>query len=271
GSLLSAAATPPNTPNSPSPLLSGMKLDLHILTAPDIQISSTYANRISVLANLTVRGTAELPGMLGRVTVMDGQLVFFGNTYTVTTGTVNFYDPTSITPVLNVSLETIAQGVNVTIGVTGPMDNLKLNYRSDPPLTFEQIVQLLATNTTPTNPMIAAHQPVPPQQSVSQMGESAILGQAVANPLASRVQRVFGLTQLKIDPSLSQTNGPSARLTLQQKVTSNVTFTYIDDVSQPNAQIVRVQWDLSNNLSAVALRDYNANVSLEFFYKFTRR
>ncbi len=271
GSLLSAAATPPSTPSAPSPTLSGMRLDLHILTAPDIQVSSTYANRFSVLANLTVRGTAELPGMLGRVTVTDGQLVFFGNTYTVTTGAINFYDPNSISPVLNVSLETIAQGVNVTIGVTGPMDNLKLNYHSDPPLTFEQIVQLLATNTTPTNPMIAAHQPIPPQQSMSQMGESAVLGQAVANPLASRVQRVFGLTQLKIDPSLSQNNGPSARLTLQQKITSNITFTYIDDVSQPNAQIVKVQWDLTNNLSAVALRDYNSNVSVEMFYKFTRR
>jgi hypothetical protein len=32
-----------------------------------------------------------------------------------------------------------------------------------------------------------------------------------------------------------------------------------------------VQWDLTNNLSAVALRDYNSNVSLEFFYKFTRK
>jgi translocation and assembly module TamB len=152
------------------------------------------------------------------------------------------------------------------------MNDLKLTYRSDPPLTFEQIVQLLATNTTPANPVIAAHQPAPPQQSLSQMGESAVLGQAVANPLANRVQRVFGLTQLKIDPSFSGSNGqPSARVTLQQKVASNITFTYITDVSQTNAQIVRVQWDLTNNLSAVVLRDYNGNVSLEMFYKFTRR
>ena len=199
-------------------------------------------------------------------------LSFSGNTYTVTTGTINFYDPNSISPNLNVSLQTVAQGVDVTIGVSGLMDDLKLTYRSDPPLSFEQIVQLLATNTTPANPVIAAHQPSPPQQSVSQMGESAVLGQAVANPLASRVQRVFGLTQFKIDPSFSGNGGqPSARVTLQQKVASNITFTYITDVSQTNGQIVRVQWDLSNNLSAVGLRDYNGNVSIEFFYKFTRR
>lgn len=272
GSLLSSASTPPTTPASPSPFLTGMRLDIRILTAPDIQVVSTYANRFSILANLTVRGTAETPGMLGRVTVTDGQLVFFGNTYTVTTGTVNFYDPNNINPVLNFSLQTVAQGVNVTLGVTGPMEDLQLNYRSDPPLTFEQIVQLLATNTTPSNPVIAAHQPTPPQQSLSQMGESALLGQAVANPLASRVQRVFGLTQLKIDPSFTGSNGqPSARVTLQEKVASNITFTYITDVSQTNSQIVRVQWDLTNNLSAVGLRDYNGAVSIEFFYKFTRR
>ncbi|MDQ2844705.1 MAG: translocation/assembly module TamB domain-containing protein [Acidobacteriota bacterium] len=271
GSLLSTASTPPSIPSSPSPLLSGMRLDIRVLTAPDIEVVSTYANRLSVLANLAVRGTAESPGMLGRVNVTDGQLVFFGNTYTVTAGTINFYDPTTITPVLNISLDTIAQGVDVTIGVTGPMNDLKLNYRSDPPLTFEQIVQLLATNTTPANPVIAAHQPSPPQQSLSQMGESAVLGQAVANPLASRVQRVFGLSQFKIDPSVGGSNGPSARITLQEKIASNITFTYINDVTQPNAQIVRVQWDLTSNLSAVGLRDYNGNVSVQLLYKFTRR
>ena len=271
GSLLSASSIPAGTPSAPSPLLSGMRLDVHVLTAPDIQVISAYANRFSVIANLTLRGTAEHPGVLGHITVTDGQLVFFGNTYTVTTGTVNFYDPSAISPVLNVSLNTVAQGVNVTIGVTGAMDDLKLSYRSDPPLTFEQIVQLLATNTTPADPVIAAHQPTTPQQSFGQMGESALLGQAVANPIASRVQRVFGLSQLKIDPSISGYNGQTARVTLQQKITSNITFTYITDVTQTNAQIIRIQWDLTNSLSAVGLRDYNGNVSIEFFYKFTRR
>ena len=194
--------------------------------------------------------------MVGRLNVTNGELVFFGNTYTVNTGTINFYNPNAIQPVLNLSLETIAQGVDVTLGVSGPMNDLKLSYRSDPPLSFEQIVQLLATNTTPSDPTIAAHQPTPPQQSLSQMGESAVLGQAVANPLASRVQRVFGLTQFKIDPSFSGSNGqPSARVTLQQKIASNLTFTYITDVTQTNSEIVRVQLDLTPKVSAVALRD----------------
>jgi translocation and assembly module TamB len=90
--------------------------------------------------------------------------------------------------------------------------------------------------------------------------------------LASRVQRVFGLTQFKIDPSVSGSNGqPTARVTLQQKIASNVTFTYITDVTQTNSEIVRVQWDFTPKFSAVALHDYNGNVSLQFFYKFKVR
>ncbi|MGA8025705.1 MAG: translocation/assembly module TamB domain-containing protein [Bryobacteraceae bacterium] len=273
GSILSSfTGTPPSTPEAPSGLVAGMRLNIQILTAPDLRVITTYANRLAVEANLSVRGTAANPGVTGRVTVTDGQLVFFGNTYTVNTGTINFYNPNAIEPVLNISLETIAQNVDVVIGVTGPMDNLQLSYRSDPPLTFEQIVQLLATNTTPSDPTIAAQQPTPPQQSVSQMGESALLGQAVANPLASRVQRVFGVSQFKIDPSFSGSNGqPSARVTLQQKIASNITFTYITDVTQTNDEIIRVEWAFTPKASAVALRDFNGNVSLEFFYKFKVR
>jgi translocation and assembly module TamB len=275
GSLLSSfASTPPSTTSSEaSPLMAGMRLDIHITTAPNLRVVSTYANRLDIMTNLDVRGTAANPGVTGRVVVTDGQLVFFGNTYTVNTGTINFYNPNSIQPVLNFSLETLAQGVDVTLGVTGRMDNLRLTYRSDPPLTFEQIVQLLATNTTPADPNIAAQQPAAPQQSFTQMGESAVLGQAVANPLASRVQRVFGLSQFKIDPTVagSGNGGPSARVTLQQKIANNIIFTYITDVTETNSEIVKVQWDLTPKFSAVGLRDFNGNVSIEFFYNFKVR
>ncbi|MGC2659979.1 MAG: translocation/assembly module TamB domain-containing protein, partial [Bryobacteraceae bacterium] len=202
-----------------------------------------------------------------------GELVFFGNEYTVNTGTVTFYDPTRINPVLNVSLETTVQGVDVTLNVQGPVDNLKLTYTSDPPITFQEIVELLATNTTPTSdPTIAANQPTPPQQSLSQMGESAVVGQAVATPLANRLQRVFGVSQLKIDPSFSGNSGiPTARVTLQQQVTSNITFTYITDVSATNNQIIRVEWALTPHLSAIGLRDEYGVIGVDFVYKNTLR
>ncbi len=272
GSLLSEASMPPSTSSETAPFLAAIRLDVVVTTSSDLRVSTSYVEKLQVNSHLNLLGTAAEPGVQGHINITDGQLVFFGNAYTVNTGNINFYDPTAIRPELNFALETVAQGVDVTLGVTGPVSDMKLTYRSDPPLTFQQIVQLLATNTTPSDPTIAAHQPTPPQQSLSQMGESQILGEAVANPLASRAQRIFGLSEFRIDPTISGSNGqPSAKITLQQKIANNITFTYINDVTQSNSEIVRVQWDLNSKTSAVALRDYNGNVSVQLFYRFQVR
>lgn len=183
-------------------------------------------------------------------------------------GVISFYDASTIQPVIDIDLETIAQGVDVNLTVSGPMDDLKLTYRSDPPLRFEDIIALLAAGKTPPDPTIAVNQPVAPDQSAMQMGESALLGAAVANPVTTRLQRVFGVSQLTVAPTfVSGAALPQARVTLQQQVTQNVTFTYSQDLSQTNAELVRIEWELAPRFSAVATRDENGIFSVDFFWK----
>jgi len=110
-----------------------MRFDVRIRTSPDIQFRTSLTQNLDANADLKLRGTPDHPGMLGRVVVNSGKVVFFGATYSVDQGTVSFYDPNKITPVLNVALETTVQGVDVTLNVSGPMEKLKLTYHSDPP------------------------------------------------------------------------------------------------------------------------------------------
>jgi translocation and assembly module TamB len=100
------------------------------------------------------------------------------------------------------------------------------------------------------------------------MGASALLGQAISSPVAGRLQRFFGVSNLRIDPTLPglETN-PQARLTLEQQVTPDITFTYITNVTTSNPQVVRVEWSLSKQWSVVALREENGLFGLDFFYK----
>lgn len=269
GSLLSRSSPPVETPTAQTGLLADMKLDIRIRTAADMAIQTALAENLQATADLTVRGSAASPGMLGRVTVTSGKLVFFGTTYDVNAGTVSFYNPLSINPILDVDLETKAQGVDVILSVSGPVNDMKLTYRSDPPLQFQEIVALLAAGTTPTSdPTILANQPAPPPQTLQQMGESAIVSQAIAAPLANRLQRVFGVTQLKIDPTfVSGSQLPQARLTLQQQIAKNITFTYITDLAQTNSQIIRVEWSINPQWSAVATRDEFGRFGVDFFFK----
>ena len=268
GSILATAA-PPVQSTAPSPFLDNMKLDVRVQTTGSTEVQSSLAENLQADADLRIRGTASHPGMLGRVTFNEGQLVFFSSTYTVNSGTIGFFNPVRIEPVLDMNLETKAKGVDVTLRVNGPIDNLTLSYTSDPPLQFQEIVSLLAAGTTPTSdPTLLAHQPSPPAQSFQQMGESAILNKALADPVAGRLQRVFGVSQLKIDPTFtSGSELPQAQLTLQQRVASNIMFTYVTSLNNANAQTIRVEMTLNPQWSAAATRDQNGILSINLLYK----
>jgi translocation and assembly module TamB len=269
GSILSRAGPPVESTATPSPLLANMKLDVAIKSSTGVTVQASLAQGLQADVDLQLRGTGSQPGLLGRITMNNGQLVFFGSTYTLDNGTVTFFNPIRIEPTLDIALETQTQGVHVTLRVTGPVDDMKLSYTSDPPLQFQEIVSLLAAGTTPTSdPTLLANQPQTPQQSFQQMGESAIVGKALADPVSNRLQRVFGVSQLKIDPSFQGGSQlPTARLTLQQRISSNLTFTYTSALDDPNGQIIRIDWALSPQFSAIANRDQNGIFSISFFYK----
>ena len=267
GSILESTAPPTET--TASNPLDSVKLNLDVRTAAGASFQTSLAENLRAQTELTVRGTLANPGVLGRVTVTEGVLVFFGTKYTVNDATISFYNPTKIEPILDLSLVTKARGVEVTLNISGPIDKMNLSYQSDPPLPFSDIVGLLATGRTPTSdPVLVAQQPDTPPQNFQQMGESALLGQAVSNPIAGQLQRVFGVSQLKIDPTFtSGSELPQARLTLQQQITNGLTFTYITDLTRSDSQIARVEWALSPRWSLVATREENGLFGVDFFYK----
>jgi translocation and assembly module TamB len=268
GSLLAQSAEPVRTPSARTGFLGGLNFDVQISTSFDTQFETSLTENLQAEANLRLRGTASNPALIGRISITQGQMVFFGTKFTINQGSIAFYNPLRVEPVLDVDLETRARGIDVMLTVAGPLNKLTLTPRSDPPLQFNEIVALLATGRNPTSdPALLAAQSTTPQ-SWQQMGASALLGQAISSPVAGRLQRFFGVSNLRIDPTLPgvETN-PQARLTLEQQVTPDLTFTYITNVTTSNPQVVRVEWSFSKQWSAVALREENGLFGLDFFYK----
>jgi translocation and assembly module TamB len=269
GAILARSIPPVAAEPSPLQLLDNMKLDVQVRTAPGMAVQASVAESLQANANLHVQGTASRPGLLGRVDITEGQLYFFSTNYTVNTGIISFYNPVRIDPILNLSLETQTKGVDVVLHVTGPVDNMKLSYTSDPPLPFHEIIALLATGAVPTSdPNLLANQPSQPPQSFQQMGESALLSNTLTDPIANRLQRVFGITQLKIDPSFAGSSDlPQATIALQQKVTNAVTLTYMTAVDNPSSEVISGEWDFNRQWSATATRDEYGIVSIMLTYK----
>jgi len=266
-SALAGSTEPVETPSASTGLLGGMNFDIQIDTAPDIQVASSLTQDVGVEANLHLRGTVTNPALLGRINITQGQLLFFGTKYTISQGSISFYNPVRVEPILNIDLETKARGIDVTLNVSGPLNQLNLTPRSDPPMQFNEIVALLATGEAPTSntSQLTQYGPTQPWQ---QAGASALLGQAIASPVTGRLQRFFGVSRLRIDPTLPGVEyNPQARITLEQQVTPDITFTYITVVTSSNPQVVSVEWDFSRQWSAVAVREENGLLGLDFFVK----
>jgi translocation and assembly module TamB len=268
-SLLARSAEPVRTPSARTGPLGGLNFDIQIQTDPNIEVVSSLTQDMAVEANLRLRGTVSNPVVLGRVNITQGQVLFFGARYTISQGSISFFNQAKLEPIVNVDLETKAKGIDVTLTLSGPLGKLSFTPRSDPPLQYTEIVALLATGQAPTSdPTLLARQTGQPQ-SLQQTGASALLGQAInASPVVGRLQRFFGVSRLRIDPTLpGLESNPQARLTIEEQITPQLTFTYITVVSSSNPQVISIEWDVSKEWSAVAVREENGQFGLDFYYK----
>jgi translocation and assembly module TamB len=268
-SVITASAQPIQMPSAQTGFLAGLGLDIQISTAPDIQVQSTLTQDVQVDANLRLRGTVTNPALLGRINIIQGQLTFFGTKYQVSDGSISFFNPTKIAPVFDIDLTTKMQGIEITLTISGPIDHLTLTPSSDSSLNYNEIISLLVTGRPPTSdPALLSGQNALGPGSFQQLGATALLGQAISAPVTGRLQRFFGVSSLRIDPTIPGIDpNPQARVTLQQQVTPSVTFTYITSVTASNPQILQVEWALNSKWSVVALREENGMTGLDFFFK----
>jgi translocation and assembly module TamB len=264
GGLLAQSAKPLAAPTAPSEYLRGLNLDVRIESGPSLVFQTSLARDLQAEAELRLRGNAARPVLLGDISVSQGEIQFFGNKYLINRAEVHFLNPTKLEPVFDVDLETRARGITVNISFSGTLNKLNLAYRSDPPLQTNDIIALLAVGRDPT---MSAFANVQARGNLLQSGANT-LGQAVAAPVSSRLQRFFGVSRLKIDPQLTGVeNIPQARLTLEQQVSRDVTLTYITNLTRTEEQIVRIQWDINRQWSAIAVREANGVFGIDFQYR----
>jgi len=115
-SILAKSAEPVRTPSARKGPLAGLSFDVQIETAPDVQLESSLTENLQAEANLRLRGTASNPALLGRINITQGKLTFFGTKYTLSQGSIAFYNPVKIEPILNIDLETKARGIDIADG-----------------------------------------------------------------------------------------------------------------------------------------------------------
>jgi translocation and assembly module TamB len=238
-------------PDSP---LNGLRLDVHIVSTPELQLETSLA-KVTGSIDVHLRGTAARPVLLGRVNIFEGDIVFNSTTYHLERGEISFNNPAQIQPVLDIEASAHVRDYDITLGFHGPADRPSINYRSDPPLPTADIIALLALGRT-RQESATAQMYNPQQQVLNESDENALLGQALNATVSSRMQRLFGVSRIKIDPQVGGAeNNTNARLTIEQQVSNKITITYITNLSQSAQQIIQVEWNITRDLSLQGVRD----------------
>ena len=247
-------------------LQSHLKLDVHVMTTPELQMQTAIA-RLSGNADLRVRGTADRPAILGRVEVLEGEISFNGTKYQLERGDVTFANPAKTQPIIDMTATTRVRDYDITVRFRGDAsvpNGLKVTWQSEPQLPEGDVIALLALGRTREESAAASS-----GGSFGFGGEASnlLINQALNSTVNSRLQRLFGASRVKIDPQglASETNvvrGP--QVTVEQQVARNLTLTYSTNVPVSNQQIIQVEYNVTRNISIVALRDQNGVVSFDF-------
>ncbi len=237
--------------------MSNMHFDVHVTSSAQLQVQTSMA-KLTGDVDLRLRGTPAHPVVLGRVDIAEGDIFFNATKYHLERGDITFTNPVAIEPVLDLEATARVRDYDLTISLHGPLDRPSINYRSEPPLPTGDIIALLALGRTREERLATA------QPSFTDAASAAILGQAVNATVSNRVQKLFGVSRIKIDPQAGGLEGnPAARLTVEQQVNNNITLTYITNLAQSAQQVVQVEYNVNRNVSIIAIRDYNGVVGFD--------
>jgi translocation and assembly module TamB len=253
----------PPDPTSPA---NKIRLDVHITSAPQLDFQNSYA-KLAGTVDLTIRGTAAVPSVLGRIEINDGSATFAGTKYQLQRGDIYFSNPVRIDPTIDLDVTAQVENYDITVGLHGTATNLKPTYRSEPPLSEADVFALLALGRTQEEAQLF-------QERQSQQGAdpttSALLGGALNATVSNRVEKLFGVGSVKIDPAFVGTLGDSAaRITVQQQISRQITATFATNVNTSAQQLIQVQYDLNHDNAIVVTRDESGVFSI--VYKLRRR
>lgn len=204
-------------------------------------------------AALTVRGTAANPALVGRVNLSGGSMIFNGDRFVLTGGTIQFVNPNQIRPVLNVSLTTTIQQYNIDLRIIGPAEQMRTEFTSNPSLPQADIIHLLAFGTTTE------------AQATGNPLESGIAS-GVSSKVTSRISKIAGISQLSISPVLTSGTAagpPGAVITIRQQVTGNLFITFSTNVASTQDETIQGEYRLSPRVSVSATRDPNGGFAVD--------
>jgi hypothetical protein len=257
-----------------------LKLDVRIdAPARSLMINTPGQVEIFGRANIEVRGTIDNPSITGPVTLDTGYVTINANRWTLLPSTIDFFNPSQIQPVFDVTAQTRArapgQAYDVTLRITGEPSKLNLELNSVPPLPFYSLVNLIAgerydPNTLRDAELNELRSPQLAQQQAMATIATQVLAMPVSSAIGNVVQRAIPCDAFSIIPLLgNQANlqdlTPGARVTCGKRLSERVFFTWSRALNATRQyDLILVEYEQSDRTSWVLSRNEDRTFALDF-------
>jgi hypothetical protein len=219
----------------------GIYLDVGVLLQDNIVVRTSVAT-LRAGGSLRLQGTTSAPIVFGTLAVSDGELTFRRNKWTVTSATARFLDPRRLDPLLDVQARAQIRQFEITMHMTGPTDNLEIQFTSVPPLPEDEVLALVAFGQT--------------RSQVSQGGAGALVGEAagfiVEDLFGPGPGNVARLDVMEVDTAES---GARA-VRVGKRLTPNTLVVYSQGISNADQRKLRIEYQVFGPLVLAGEQDF---------------
>jgi autotransporter translocation and assembly factor TamB len=223
-----------------------------------------------------LQGTYDHPVLLGTAQVERGDVIFEGNRYLITRGSIGFSNPARIEPYFDIEAETRVRvpgqtTYRVTLAFTGTTSRMTYNLNSDPPLSSVAIALLLFDPSADISDELQGLNPSAATRSQEDLLKAAtarLLTGSVAAPVNRAVEQTLGV-DLQITPSIGVADGdpltPSARLILGKRLSNRAYITFARPLGAvAREQILVLEYDQNDRIGWVLTSNGDRTFSVDF-------
>jgi autotransporter translocation and assembly factor TamB len=251
------------------------RMNVRIRESENIWVDNNLAH-IRLHSEIELIGNLAQPNIAGRVSVEEGYILYLDRKFQMEQGTIDFVDPNKLNPIVDLEAKTSvttyerleATQYNITLKISGELDQAKVELTSEPPLERSDIIALLTVGAT--RKQLTGKSGSGQDVSTSQILEQRIqtLSSKIISGYAGKtLEKLFGLEDVNIQGNLFRANkGSGPQLVASKRITNSAKLTYTTTVGHLNEQGIRLDYRLSKHFSFEGQTDQQGESSLSIKY-----
>lgn len=210
--------------------------------------------RLKFRPELTIEQTLDDPHVNGRIDVVEGEVYYLDRRFTIKKGTLDFTDPYSNTPLID--LEAVTElnkyetdkhiPITVTMTVQGSLDQPVFLLSSEPAYAKSELISLMLLGI--------ARDPLdknPDRENVSlkealQDRAAELSSYKIKGVITRPMETMFGIDELKIEGNLFKIGHPAGpQLIAAKKISENITLKYRSPAGTSNRHQIELNYQLA--------------------------